>query len=226
MTLRRRWRFEGENVAPTQRLETLADGVFAIVMTLLILELSVPVVAEATDTAIGKALAAMWPEFLIYGLSFLVLGVFWLMHKMIFDALEASDPPLIWLNVVFLMIIALLPFSTALVGEYRAVTVVAIVYGSNLTLGFGGCWAMLAYATRGKRLIRADTEPVVIRGANRMGMVYLLVLTGGTVLALVSPVLSYAVHGAFAAMVIIMTMVGRWESVMVWAVAGDHPDDR
>ena len=101
MTLRRGWRFEGEGESPTNRLEALADGVFAIVMTLLVLELGVPVVAEATNAEIGEALAEMWPEFLIYALSFLVLGAFWLMHKMMFESIVMSDPPLTWLNVVF-----------------------------------------------------------------------------------------------------------------------------
>jgi len=68
----------------TQRLVALADGVFAIAMTLLVLELSVPVVSEEGE-GLGERLSEMWPEFLMYALGFLVLGVYWLIHHMIFD---------------------------------------------------------------------------------------------------------------------------------------------
>ena len=83
---------------PPQRLIALADGVFAIVMTLLVFELSVPL---ATDSeGLTKELAEMWPEFSVYVLSFMVLGVFWLVHHLVFDTVERYDTTLIWLNIV------------------------------------------------------------------------------------------------------------------------------
>ena len=75
-----------ERIIAPHRILALTDGVYAIVMTILVLELAVPLV---TGTAINKELShgllEMWPEFLIYGLSFFVLGMFWLMHHFIFD---------------------------------------------------------------------------------------------------------------------------------------------
>jgi uncharacterized membrane protein len=216
MTLRRSWRYRGEGRAPINRLEALADGVFAIVMTLLVLELGIPVVTDATSGSVAEALREMWPEFFIYVLSFLVLGAFWLMHKMMFDAFVASDPPLVWLNIMFLMVTALLPFTTALVGEYRALTIVAVAYGLNLVLAFASAWAIWAYATRGVRLTEEDIEPVLVRGGNRMGLVYVLVMTATTALAFVSPVVAYVAFAVVVALFMAFTMVGRWESVMVW----------
>jgi uncharacterized membrane protein len=221
----RGWRYQGEERAPANRLEALADGVFAIVMTLLVLELGVPVVSESTSGEVWEALREMWPEFLIYVLSFMVLGVFWLIHKMIFDAIVASDPPLTWLNVLFLMVSSLLPFTTALVGEYRAITAVAVVYGLNLMLGFCAAWAIWGYATYRHRLTSEDIEPALVRGGNRMGAVYLIVLGGSTALAFASPVASYAALAVFVALVIGLTMVGRWERVMVLATARDLEEE-
>jgi uncharacterized membrane protein len=215
--LRSGWRSEGGEAPPTQRLEALTDGVFAIVMTLLVLELGVPVVAEATSETVSEALREMWPEFLIYVLSFLVLGAFWLMHKMMFDAIEGSDPPLVWLNVAFLMVTALLPFSTALVGEYRAMSIVAFVYGLNLLLAFSTAWAIWGYATRNGRLSIDGLDAVLVKGGNRMGLVYVLVMLVIVVVALFTPIASYAAIAFVTGTIVLSTMLGRWEAVMVWA---------
>jgi uncharacterized membrane protein len=221
MTLRKGWRYSGESGAGPERLETLADGVFAIVMTLLVLELGVPVVADATSGEITEALKEMWPEFLIYFLSFLVLGVFWMMHKMIFDAIEIGDTPLIWLNVLFMAVAALIPFSTALVAEYRNLTIVALVYGLNMLAAFAAAWAIWAYATQGRRLTSDDLDTVLIKGGNRMGIVYFAVLCTITALAFASPLAAYIAYAAFIALIIGSTMLGRWEAVMIWAKEDD-----
>ena len=225
MTLRRRWRLDGGEPASSLRLETLADGVFAIVMTLLVLELAVPATSGATSGEVSAALRDMWPEFLIYALSFLVLGVFWLIHKMIFDSIVGADPPLIWLNVLFLMVTALVPFSTALVGEYRVMEVAAAVYGLNLLLGFSAAWAVWAYATRRNGLAVADLPSELVRGGNRMGLVYVLILMAATAVAFVSPLTAYAAYAAFSALIIGLTMLGRWESAMVWTLDRDAQAD-
>jgi uncharacterized membrane protein len=219
--LRTSWRYEGEERSPTSRLEALADGVFAIVMTLLVLELGVPVVADRSNSTVTEALGEMWPEFLIYALSFLVLGVFWLIHKMIFDSIEESDPQLIWLNVWFLLVTALLPFTTALVGEYRAMAVAAALYGLNILLAFVSAWSIWAYATFDRRLTAPDLDAMLIKGGNRMGVAYAFVFAVAAALAFVSPQAAYAAIGVLVGTIITFTMLGRWETVMVWA----KPDD-
>ena len=100
-------------------------------MTLLVLESSVPVVTEE-GVALGELLLEMWPELLMYVLGFLVLGVYWLIHHMIFDAIERYDTTLAWLNITFLVFSVLIPFSTALVVEHGATTATALVYGLNM----------------------------------------------------------------------------------------------
>jgi uncharacterized membrane protein len=142
---------------------------------------------------------------------------------MMFESFVASDPPLVWLNIMFLMVTALLPFTTGLVGEYRALTVVAVAYGLNLVLAFASAWAIWAYATRGTRLTEEDIEPVLVRGGNRMGLVYVLVMSATTALAFISPILAYAAFAMVVALFIAFTMAGQWESVMIWTT--DAPDE-
>lgn len=204
---------------PPQRLIALADGVFAIVMTLLVFQLAVPIAAD-TDR-LGSALAEMWPEFLIYVLSFLVLGVFWLVHHLVFDPVERYDTTLIWLNILFLMLSSLVPFSTGLFIEHGAVTVTALVYGFNMVLVFATAWAIFTYATTGNRLASSDLDPQIARGGRRMGFVYVAVMLVAISVSLVSPVAAYVLYGLFVVTIIVFTMVGRAEVVMILPKTSD-----
>lgn len=138
---------------PPERLSTLADGVFAIVMTLLVLELSVPVVKGlSSNSELLHKLAEMWPEFMIYGLSFMILGVFWVIHHSIYADVKRYDTTLVWLNIVFLMFVSLIPFSTALVGKNGFIKVTAVIYGVNMLFLFNLGWATFAFTTGKRRL--------------------------------------------------------------------------
>lgn len=212
-------RFEMPKVG-ADRLVTLTDGVFAIAMTVLVLELGVPVAERALSNGeLGEMLLGMWPEFLIYGLSFLVLGMFWLMHHAIFDSVIHYDFTLQWLNIAFLMLAALIPFSTALFGEHGATHVTALVYGLNM-LAISLCgWAMWAYAATGHRLVRPDLDPALIRGPSLMGRVYAVALLLPIGLSFVSPRVSFILYGLFVLGFFSATVSGRWEVAMVWRPA-------
>jgi uncharacterized membrane protein len=207
---------------PPQRLEALADGVFAIIMTLLVFQLGVPIATEAE--ALESQLAEMWPSFLIYVLSFLVLGVFWLIHHIVFDTVERYDTTLIWLNIVFLMFAAVIPFSTGLFVEHGVTTVTAIIYGSNMAAPFMTAWAIFWYATSGHRLASSDLDPEVIRGGRQMGFVYMVCLLFSIAVSLISPLASYVLYGLFVAVIILFTVIGRAEVVMTWGVGSDTMD--
>jgi len=196
-----------------QRLTALADGVFSIAMTLLVLELAVPVV---TADELAEALAEMWPELTMYVLSFLVLGVYWLIHHMIYDGIVRYDPTLVWLNIAYLMFAALVPFSTALVVEYGAITPTAVAYGVNLLLLFVMGWAMWTYATTGHRLVREDADDELAHGARTMGIAYSVTLLIAVAMAFIGPVASMIVYAAIVAAFIGFTIAGRWEAVTIW----------
>jgi uncharacterized membrane protein len=119
----------------TNRLEAFSDGVIAIAITLLVLELSVP---ELTDGDLLGALLAQWPEYLAYLVSFATIGAIWVAHSAVTEHLEAADPTILRINLLLLFFLSLLPFTTRLLsGEYGvedAERVAVTVYGLNLLL--------------------------------------------------------------------------------------------
>ncbi len=118
------------------RMEALADAIFAIVMTLLVLELKVPEVAHgvfhADDFMI--ALFGLWPKFVAYVVSFWLLAFYWNSHHLMFGYLDTMDFKFVWRNFVFLMFIGLIPFSTALLGQEPFLQISQIIYALNLIL--------------------------------------------------------------------------------------------
>jgi uncharacterized membrane protein len=131
------------------RIEALSDGVFAIAMTLLILEVKVPVhdlVNSENDLA--TSLLKLGPKLFSYFLSFIVLGIFWVAQNAQFAFIKHSDRELLWINIVFLMFISFLPFSTAVLGDFLHYQVSVLVYWMNLFfIGFSLLWNWL-YAKR------------------------------------------------------------------------------
>ena len=109
----------GERTLSTTRLEAFSDGVFAIAITLLILEVRVP---ERRDIGEGRqlltALADLWPAYLAYGTSFVAILIMWVNHHIIFEHVRRTDHPLFLLNGLLLLCITFMPFPTALLAEY------------------------------------------------------------------------------------------------------------
>lgn len=100
----------------TQRIEAFSDGVFAIAITLLIIEIAVPHVEG--DQSLGEALKNLWPSYFAYVLSFISIGIYWANHHTFFKFFHATDHGFLMLNVLFLMCVAFLPFPTAVLGDY------------------------------------------------------------------------------------------------------------
>ena len=93
------------------RIVNLSDAVFAIAMTLLVLDLRVPDLPEGlVDSELPAALLSLWPKYLGYVLSFVVIGTFWVIHHSIFRSIRRYDRTLLWLNFLFLMFVAFVPF--------------------------------------------------------------------------------------------------------------------
>ena len=111
-----------------------SDGVFSIAITLLVLEIGVP--AGSEDDLLG-ALAAQWPSYLAYLVSFATIGAVWFGHTVITEYLDHANSVLIRLNLLLLLVVSFLPFPTRLLAEYAterdAERVAATVYGINLT---------------------------------------------------------------------------------------------
>jgi uncharacterized membrane protein len=117
------------------RVEALSDGIFAIVMTLLILELHVPKLpATAANVEVTAALFDLWPKFVSYLVAFISLGVFWIAHHIMYHAVRRADRTLLWLNIVFFMFVSVMPFSTSLLNSFPAALIAPFLFGANLAV--------------------------------------------------------------------------------------------
>lgn len=117
------------------RIEALSDGIFAIVMTLLVLELKVSGLPQnASNVTLAPALFHLWPEFLSYIVSFIGLGIYWVAHHYMYHVIKRSDRTLLWLNILFFMFVSLIPFSTNLINSFRQTQIAPLFFGANLTL--------------------------------------------------------------------------------------------
>ncbi|VVC04889.1 Uncharacterised protein [Candidatus Burarchaeum australiense] len=118
------------------RTEALTDGIYAFAMTLLVLTISVPTVAPpgTTDDNLHMALIEHISDFVHYAVAFLVLAIFWVSHHQLWGKLKYIDDTLLWLNILSLMFVALLPFSTAFAQTYVDFPMSAIVFEVNILL--------------------------------------------------------------------------------------------
>ena len=116
------------------RLIFFSDAIFAIVMTLLILEIRAPdnVPSDVAATEVPNLVWALWPKFFSYVLSFLVIGTYWIAHHQTFRYVRSYNRTLLWLNLVFLLSISFIPFPTDLLGEYGELRFSVIVYAASL----------------------------------------------------------------------------------------------
>jgi uncharacterized membrane protein len=134
------------------RLVFFSDAVFAIAVTLLVLDIKIPELAGETIAGEWRKLAALWPSVFAFVLSFLVIGRFWIGHHERFRPLRAYDRRLMWPNMLYLMAIAWMPFASALLGRNLGRFVPALVYNLSLVvLSLQGLWL----ARRIQQVLRA-----------------------------------------------------------------------
>jgi uncharacterized membrane protein len=132
-----------------ERLAALSDGVFAVAMTLLVLDLRAPA-AEAVggEHALAAALLTLAPKLLVYLMSFLTLGIFWVGQQTQLDQLARSDRNLTWINLAFLFAVTLMPFSTSLIAEFVQLRVALLAYWLNILVLGAILFATWHYAGR------------------------------------------------------------------------------
>ena len=177
----------------TTRIEALSDGVFAIALTLLVLEIKVPELPrDAAASEVWHEIVGHWPIFFSFLITFMLGGAFWFWHHLSFHAIKHVDGPLCAINLVFLMFVSLLPFSTALLGSFnlRQPVSLAFYFGNQLALGLS-LNAHWMYAAR-HGLLRDDPS----HHRHRLGLAMQPI---GCVLALVMiPLRPRSVFAAFA----------------------------
>jgi uncharacterized membrane protein len=169
------------------RVETLTDGIFAVAMTLLVLDISVPQISSnstvgiVTGTQLLMRLFDLWPKIFSYGISFVILAIYWMAHHRQFHYLKHVDRALIWINIMFLMTVSLIPFSTSLLGEYREQQISIIVYGGNSIIIASLLYIQWWYATSHHRLVDENLDPYIKSTSSRrllFGIIIYLIAIG------------------------------------------------
>ncbi len=148
----------------THRLEALSDGIFAIAMTLLVLNLNIPPMSESMAAAeLPGKLLELWPHFFALAMSFFLLSVFWIIHHRQFHVIKRVDETLLWLNAATMLFIILIPFSTSLHGEYESTRIAALFFEGNLFFAGIASFLTYRYATYRHKLVDEDLTSRQIR---------------------------------------------------------------
>jgi len=167
-----------EKTAPTServlgRLLALSDGIFAFAITLLILNIALP---DNTNRAeVPQALIALWPKYLAFLISFLVIGLYWIVHVRQFRSIRKYSAGLLWLNLIFLMFIVLIPYSTNVLSNFQGTTSV-ILYAANMACAGFMATGLWIYAVRSK-LVNAQLGPAQARRGIIMNLVAPVIFT-------------------------------------------------
>jgi uncharacterized membrane protein len=167
------------------RIVAFSDGVFAIAITLLVLGLTIP--AGQGDPK--QALLDNEGDFLAYGVSFAVLGRFWLSHHRFFSALEGFDGRLMVLNLFYLAWIALVPFTSEVLGDYGHTTSAAVLYAINMIMVSASFYAQLVYGYRA-RLFRPEASEFERRDNGPISLVIVGVFAASIPVAFASPLVA------------------------------------
>lgn len=204
MSVVRRERPIETRLSSTARVEAFSDGVMAIAITLLVLDLRVPDPATI-DPATGLigALAARWPSYVAYLAAFLTIGIIWLNHRTLVDRIARFDARLHWLNLMLLLGVATLPFPTSLVAEYAArggpdASLAAALYGACamiMALPWGFIWRHLADRPD---LLEPQYDAAYARAEWVRGSIGVPIYAVATVVALFAPVVSLLLYLSIA----------------------------
>jgi uncharacterized membrane protein len=184
----------------TSRLEAFSDGVFAIAITLLVLDIHVP---EPGSGRLGHELLAQWPSYAAYVVSFLTIGIIWINHHAAFSRLRAVDQSILMLNLLLLLSVGILPFTTSLMAAYlkegSGEDLAAAVYGGSfLLMGLIFVLANRQILLRRPRLLRQPIAPAAARNVLAFAALGQIPYVLATALAFVSPYITLGICAACA----------------------------
>ena len=180
-------RIAGQSV---ERVAALSDGVFAIAMTLLVLDLHVPASAAVHGRSdLWRALVALSPRLVMFAMSVTTLGIFWVGQQTQLNHLRRSDRSLSWIHIAFLGLISLIPFSTALLAEYTRYRIALLIYWINLLLlGATLYWSWVC--ALGSGLVKEEISPEISHAVKRRIVVAQSLYALGALLCLIDTRLS------------------------------------
>jgi uncharacterized membrane protein len=175
-----------------ERLTFFSDAVFAIAMTLLVIEVRVPHVGHTDEHALAQALLDLIPNYIGFLVSFIVVGRFWVGHHRVLGLLKSSNARLVWANLLFLLVVAFMPFPTAVFSEYVTTRVGVGLYAGWLTLLGLLNHHLIATALRDRRLVRDDVSDAICAANIRSSWIAVLIGIAALAAGMITPMLSLA----------------------------------
>jgi uncharacterized membrane protein len=193
------------------RIETLTDGIFGIAMTLLVLDIRVPMLPkEITTVGLEQRVFNLWPKFLVYVLSFVILAIFWVSHSIQFHYIRRANRTLFYINILILMLVAFIPFSTHLLSEHIEHQFAVAFYGGHLMLIWICQFLHWYYVTTGDRLVDSDIDPNVVSAVTRRIIIASITYVIAIAVSFFSTKLSIAVYGLSIILCILPGRIDRY----------------
>src|SRR5215218_636961 len=177
---------------PKGRLEAFSDGVIAIIITIMVLEMKVPEGEHAVDLA---ALQPLWPVFLSYALSYVYLGIYWNNHHHMLHATRHISGAVLWANLHLLFWLSLVPFVTGWMGEHHFAPLPTAIYGVVLLMAAIAYWILL------NTILRCEGPDSLLRqavGKDLKGKLSPLLYFAGIGAAFVQPAIAWGLYGVGA----------------------------
>lgn len=174
-------------------MEAFSDGVFAIVVTLLVLELRVPSLPENFSTQdVLKELLHLSPKFFSFAMSFVIVAIFWVNHHQFFHSLEKTDRAMLWYNNLLLFWLSFVPFPTAFIGEHPVSMIPVMLYGAVLFFAGVSFNLMLRHAVKANLFHKSVSDEVLKKGITR-GVIGPVVYFVSIISAFISVYISLAI---------------------------------
>lgn len=180
---------ESTNYINLERLTFLVDGVFAITMTLLVLELRIP---ESSPESLSQSLLAMLPRLYIYFIAFYSIANHWVVHQRMFRHITSVDSKMLWLTILGLLFITLIPASTAIVGRFPAEKLAAACFSANSFLHGMSVCLFCAYVSKNHKQFAAQSDPRLLGITSQVWLVISIGWLISILLSVVNVYLTYA----------------------------------
>jgi uncharacterized membrane protein len=200
----------------SRRLEAFSDGVFAIAITLLILDVAVPARGVTPNGELGHALADEWPSYFAYLVSFMVIGIIWVNHHTLFAKVRQTDRLVLFANLFLLLVVSAIPFPTRLLAEYLTAGenshVAAAIYSATMLvmgLAYGLLWLSVS---RDVRLLHGTIDAATRRATVRRFGLGNIVYAATIGLAFVNAVATLVVHAVVAVYYCFDQLSGTWSA--------------
>ena len=185
-----------KNIFSKSRVETFSDGIFAIIITLLVLEIKVPHIEDHLSTkSLFEALLSILPKFISWIISFFTIAVIWVNHHKLFTQFKILDSGIFWWNAVLLLWTTFIPFPTAVLGDYPSNFLSIVFYGLVMSLMAASFSFMRLYVLRKKELLEEDVNLDLFKKGTLMSVFFgPLMYLSGIGLGFIHPWLSFAVY--------------------------------